>query len=163
MASRSETCSRRVFYGAKNREVARIELPVRILISPLLLLCSLTASADQVVNWSGYEIHYSSFSSLIIPNEVARSHGITRARGRIVTNISVRQDGQSVEAIVTGTARNLLDQILPLKFSEVREQGAIYYLANQIIDEKDTIRFNITVQPANSELDYNLKFIRRYY
>ena len=136
---------------------------MRILIYPLLLLCSLTASADQVVNWSGYEIHYSSFSSLIIPNEVARSHGITRARGRIITNISVRQDGQSVEAIVTGTARNLLNQILPLKFSEVREQGAIYYLANQIIDEKDTIRFNITVQPANSELDYNLKFIRRYY
>ena len=128
-----------------------------------LLLFPFTASADQLVTWSGYEIHYSSFSSLIIPDDVARVHGITRARGRIVTNISVRKDGVSVEAIVTGTARNLLNQILPLEFSEVQEQDAIYYLANQIIDEKDTIRFKIIVRPTDSTEDYELNFMRRYY
>lgn len=149
--------------GAKYREVELIGLLVRILIFPLLLLCSLIVSADQFITWSGYEIHYSSFSSLIIPDEVAKAHGITRAKGRIVTNISIRQEGKSVDAIVTGTATNLLNQVLPLEFSEVREQGAIYYLANQIIDEKDIIRFSIMVQPADSNLNYELNFMRRYY
>lgn len=133
-----------------------------IFIAPLLLW-PVIAGADQFVTWSGYEIHYSSFSSLIIPDEVARAHGITRAQGRIVTNISIRQDGEAVGAIVTGTATNLLNQVLQLEFSEVKEQGAIYYLANRVIDEKDIIRFRIIVQPVNTNLNYELNFMRRYY
>jgi Domain of unknown function (DUF4426) len=140
-----------------------MSLTARHFTFALLFLCTYSASADQFITWSGYEIHYSSFSSLIIPEDVAEAHGITRARGRIVTNISIKQDGESVEAIVTGTAENLLNQVLTMDFSEVKEQGAIYYLANQVIGEKDTINFSIVVQPANQANHYELHFMRRYY
>lgn len=129
----------------------------------LLLLYPFIASADQFVAWSGYEIHYAVFSSLIIPDDVAQAHGITRAKGRIIANISIKQGNDSVAATVTGTARNLLGQVLPLTFSEVRETDAIYYLANQVINEKDTIHFSISVRPVNMSEAYELKFMRQYF
>jgi hypothetical protein len=120
------------------------------------------ANADQFVSWEGYEIHYSSFSSLIIPAEVARVHDITRAQNRIVTNISIRQGESSVAANISGSARNLLGQIVTLAFSEVLEQDAIYYLANHVINEKDLIKFEIEIHPVNATESYHLNFARQY-
>jgi hypothetical protein len=130
---------------------------------PLLLLQSASASADQFETWYGYEIHYATFSSLIIPSQVAEAHGIVRSKNRIVTNLSVRRDGGSVRADVSGTSTNLLEQVTHMNFTEVVEQDAVYYLANQVINERDTIRFSINVKPEQINKTYNLKFTRQYY
>ncbi len=134
---------------------------------PFILLAMLVsveqASADQFISWQGYEIHYSSFSSLIIPADVAGVHGITRAKNRIITNISIRQGDDSVAANIKGSAVNLLGQSLSLEFSEVVEQNAIYYLANHVINEKDSIKFKIDIQPVNTTDTYHLQFSRHYY
>ena len=132
----------------------------------LALLCTsvlcTSVHGDQFVAWEGYEIHYSSFSSLIIPAEVAAIHGITRAKNRIVTNISIRQGKESVPAKIKGTAENLVNQSTRLEFSEVTEQGAVYYLTNQVINERDRINFSIDIQPVDSPKTYHLKFLRQY-
>lgn len=128
-----------------------------------LIIAANPACADQFVAWSDYEIHYATFSSLIIPSDVADVHGIVRSKGRIVTNISIRQDGLSVKADIAGTSTNLLEQVMSMDFVEVAEQQAIYYLASQSINEKDMIRFRIRVQPENSDEAYTLEFTRRYY
>ena len=120
-------------------------------------------NADQFVSFEGYEIHYSTFSSLIIPADVAKVHGITRAKNRIITNISVRQNDKSVTTAIQGTIENLLGQVITLEFSEVLEQDAIYYLANHVVDEKDRIKFDINIKPTNSASNYHLKFAREYY
>lgn len=130
---------------------------------PLLLLHCASAGADQFETWHGYEIHYATFSSLIIPSQVAEAHGIVRSKNRIVTNLSIRQDGRSIRADVSGTSTNLLEQVTSMNFTEVTEQDAVYYLANQIINERDTIRFNINVKPERIDKTYNLQFMRQYY
>jgi hypothetical protein len=130
---------------------------------PLLLLQSASVNADQFETWYGYEIHYSTFSSLIIPSQVAEAHGIVRSKNRIVTNLSIRQDGDSVRADVSGTRTNLLEQVTSMDFTEVVEQDAVYYLANQVINERDTIRFSINVKPEQIDKTYNLEFTRQYY
>ena len=133
------------------------------ILLPIMLCLPWQVIADQFVSFKDYEIHYSAFSSLIIPADVASAHTITRSKNRIVTNISVRQGEKSVAAEVNGTVKNLLGQVLVLEFSEVIEQDAIYYLANHVIDERDQIHFNIRVQPVNTTGIYELNFTRRYY
>lgn len=115
-----------------------------------------------MVEWRGYDIHYTTFSSTLIPQEVAAAHNIVRSEYRIVTNVSILKDGSPVRATVTGNNSNLLNQLFAMTFDEVTEKNAIYYLANQLIDERDTLRFNINVQPTGENEAYELKFIRQY-
>ncbi|MFP6808385.1 MAG: DUF4426 domain-containing protein [Pseudomonadales bacterium] len=132
-------------------------------LTTLLFLCVAGAHADQFVSRAGYEIHYSTFSSMIIPSDVAQSHDIIRSKERIVTNISVQRDGTSVKATISGTTTNLLEQSLAMTFTEVTEQDATYYLANQRINERDAIRFRIRIQPLDSSQAFDLEFTRQYY
>ena len=136
---------------------------LKVWFLPLLLLASHTLRADQFVSWSGYEIHYATFSSLIIPSQVAEAHGIVRSKNRIVTNLSIRQEGGSIRADVSGTSTNLLEQVTSMNFTEVVEQDAVYYLANQVVNERATIRFSINVKPEQIGKTYNLEFTRHYY
>jgi hypothetical protein len=122
-----------------------------------------TCQADQYVQWQGYEIHYTTLSSRLIPADVAASHDIIRADNRIVTNISIRKDGLPIRASIRGTATNLLNQRQNLAFTEVMEQDAIYYLANQLVDVRDTLRFVLFVLPEGTNEPYELAFVRDYY
>lgn len=129
----------------------------------LLLLC-LTSSVSwsETVKWQGYDIHYTTFSSTLIPAEVAAAHDIERAKNRIVTNISILKDGEPQLAEISGHNSNLLNQLYTMQFAEVRESEAIYYLANQLIDERDTLRFVIEIKPETSQESYTLQFMRTY-
>ena len=135
----------------------------------LLLACTGTANAraDQFISWQGFEIHYTTFSSRLIPPAVAAVHQIPRADNRLVTNISVRRDGQPVAAKLQGTVTNLLNQQSIMEFTEVLEADAIYYLANQLVDERDTLRYSISIVPAGAadrtEDEYKLVFSRDFY
>ena len=131
----------------------------------LFLFCgpgTSSQAAAETIQWQGYDIHYTTFSSLLIPQEVAAAHNIARAKNRIVTNISILKDSEPQAAMVSGTNSNLLNQLYTMDFTEVTESSAIYYLANQLIDERDTIRFDINIQPAGSVDTFNLEFMRQY-
>ena len=100
---------------------------------------------------------------MLIPSEVAKAHNITRSKSRIVTNITVRKDDTAVAAKIEGTSTNLLNQLFTLDLQEVKEPGAIYYLSNQIMDERDMVRFQITITPNDHDDVYILKFNRNYF
>jgi len=126
------------------------------------LMMPLVPVSAETVQWRGYDIHYTTFNSLLIPQEVANAHNIVRSKFRIVTNISVLQDGEPSKAKVTGTNTNLLSQLFTMSFDEVTEKTAIYYLSNQLIDERDTLRFTIQVTPEGQSDALELKFMRQY-
>ena len=132
-----------------------------------LLLISLSvvphAAFAEINQWQGYDIHYTTLNSMLIPSDVAKAHNITRSKSRIVTNITVRKNDTAVAAKIEGTSTNLLNQLFTLDFQEVKEPGAIYYLSNQIIDERDMIRFKITIAPNDHGEVYLLKFNRNYF
>ena len=119
-------------------------------------------SAEQLVRHGPYEIHYTAIASTLIPAPVAAKHGLVRAENIVITNIAIRVSGKPVAAVITGTAENILNQRQPLDFLEVIEQEAVYYLAEQIINEKDLIRYTISIQPTGSEETYELAFQRQY-
>ena len=137
-------------------------MKIRHILSILLLTISQLANAETV-EWNSYQIHYTALNSMLIPADIAKAHDIVRSKRRIVTNISVRKGDSAVAAKLVGRSINLFGQIFNMKFDEVVETGAIYYLSNQLIDERDTLNFEILVSPEDSESAYNLKFKRQYF
>ena len=130
----------------------------------LLLLCCLgsgSASAAQYLDHGEYRIHYTTFSSLIIPPDVASAHGIVRSEKRIVLNLSVLKQDKPVTASISGHVINLLNQRYELVFDEINEAEAIYYLASHLALEHDIPRFNLEVQLSPVET-VSINFIRRY-
>ena len=129
-----------------------------------LLLCCLVAvpaPAAQYIDHGEHRIHFTTFSSLIIPAEVASAHGLVRSEKRIILNISVLKQDEPAPARIRGHVINLLNQRFELNFDEVREAEAIYYLASHLALEHDIQRFNLEVQPDSAE-SVPINFVRRY-
>ena len=135
---------------------------LRKLATLLLLIIALPALGEPV-RWKGYDIYYTTFRSTLVPADVAALHNITRGDRRILTNITVRKNGEPVRASVSGRVTNLLSQLETLEFKEVVEEAAIYYLANQLVDERDTLRYTIDIRPDTEEESFRLEFARQYY
>lgn len=127
----------------------------------LLAVVSTTCQAAQFIDRGAYRIHYATFSSMIIPAEVAQAHQIVRAENRIVVNISARKDQQPVALALSGHVTNLLEQRVELRFSEVREAEAIYYLATHPAMAEDTLQFELLATPPAGE-PVSIRFLRRY-
>lgn len=124
----------------------------------------LPVDAAQFKTFGDYEVHYTTFPSTLIPTDVAVAHDIVRSEKQIIVNISVRQDEAPAAARISGRVTNLLNQMVVLNFKEVKEATAIYYIANHPVDEKDTLRFDVTVHPDGFEGEpFHLEFLRRYY
>ena len=134
---------------------------LKLLLFLLFLFGSTPALAGQYVDHKGHRIHYTTFSSLIIPPDVASAHGIVRSEKRIVLNLSVLKQGIPARASISGHVINLLNQRFELLFDEVNEAEAIYYLANYLALEHDILRFNLDVQ-LNAIESVPINFVRRY-
>jgi hypothetical protein len=128
-----------------------------------LLLLPIGTLADQYIQQGEYFIYYSTVKSTLIPKEVASLHGISRSDSRYLINISIKRDGKAVTADVSGYGTNLLNQSLPLKFQEVREQSAVYYLANTVIGKNETMRFEINLQIRDAQTPIKFKFEKRFF
>ena len=131
------------------------------LLAIIACLASFAARAESV-SWHGYSIEYTTFVSTIIPPDVARAHNIIRGDNRVIANITILRNGKPVTASIRGTVTNLLNQQSQIAFREVREKDAIYYLANQLIDARDTLRYSLFITPAGSQTSYHLQFTREY-
>ena len=126
------------------------------------LLLPAVALADSV-ECHGDTVEYTTFASTIIPAKMAAAHGLIRGDDRLITNVTVLRNNTAIRATVTGTATNLLNQLSTLEFKPVIEQGTVYYLASQRVDERDTIRYRLKVLPFGTTHACEINFIRDYY
>ncbi|MDA9679829.1 DUF4426 domain-containing protein [Gammaproteobacteria bacterium] len=134
---------------------------LKLLLLLFSCLGSTPALATSYLDHGEHRIHFTTFSSLIIPADVARAHGIVRSEKRIVLNLSVLKKGMPRTASISGHAINLLNQRFELVFNEVIEAEAVYYLASYLALEQDILRFNLDVQ-LNATASVPISFVRRY-
>lgn len=88
------------------------------------------AQAEQKQIFGEYEVHYILLPTVSLNAKIADQYGITRAQDRALVNVSVLGgDGKAVLSKVSGVSTNLLGQPQTLRFDEVREGDAIYYLS----------------------------------
>lgn len=121
-----------------------------------------------------YEVHYTVIPSTTLLPEMAAEYKVVRAKDQALVNISVRKhlpDGTNVAQPVTlkGSYSNLI-QPRDLEFREVREQGAIYYLAQLRFTDRETLRFDLKIAPVMPEGEavpvgapYSVSFTRKFY
>ena len=110
----------------------------------VLILAAGVLSAEQKQMFGDYEVHYSVFNPSFLRAEVAERYDVVRGRDKAVVNVSILDGERSVALPVTGTVKNLLGQLQPLDFREVKEGEAVYYLAMLTYQDRDTLRFEIT-------------------
>ena len=126
----------------------------------LAVLLSLVpvARAEQKVAIGDFEAHYVVFPSTFLSAEIAGTYGITRARDLSVVNLSVLDAaGEGTTAAVAGRVKNLLGQLSPLKFREIREEKALYYIAEVRHTNREVLRFSIAITPPG-EPTHDLAF-----
>ena len=127
----------------------------RILISLLVLQSFLVsiACADEpetVFYQAPYEVHYSTFNTSFLDEKTAKAYGIVRSKSKALLNVSVLKRGDDgkktpVTSLVKGQTYDLI-LTKELDFFEVREQDAIYYLAQFNIEHKIPFYFTVNVK-----------------
>lgn len=120
---------------------------MRHLLALFLTLClSAPALAQQFERVGDLDVHYTIFNSTFLQPDIAKSAGLTRSQNQGVINIIPLRNGQHVEVTVTGEAKNLIGQSIPLSFHRLVEGTAIYNLAQFPIEQRETLTFTITLQ-----------------
>ncbi|MBB1518779.1 DUF4426 domain-containing protein [Aquipseudomonas guryensis] len=116
----------------------------------LCLLVALPAFAERKQTFGELDVHYSVFNSSFLQPDIAAAAGLTRSKTGGVLNVAVLKAGKGVPAQVSGQIKNLLGQTSTLSFKQVLESGAVYYLAEFPLREREILTFSLSVQVGDS-------------
>ncbi|MBU3004511.1 DUF4426 domain-containing protein [Paraglaciecola arctica] len=134
-----------------------------ILCLTLGLLFLNSANAEQKQQLGSWDVHYMALNSTFLTPQVAKEYGIVRSKYNGLINISVlNTEDQSAQSVVlTGQAKNLLGVVKELKFKQVTEGKAIYYLATLPFSDQEQYRISVDI---NNGLELKtLKFQHKFY
>ncbi|SHF80735.1 protein of unknown function [Microbulbifer donghaiensis] len=107
-------------------------------------------------DFGDYRVIYSVFNSEFIKPEIAQTYQLARAKDRAFVNVSVVEKvggKHGLSSEMSGTATNLIQQSRPLKFMEIREGDAVYYLAPLRFEDEETLTFNIELKLPNGKTE----------
>lgn len=90
-------------------------------------------------------MHYSTFISTFLQPDIAKAAELVRSKNQGVINVSVIKAGKPVVTQVSGSVKDLTSNSIPLKFKQINEQGAIYYIAQYPVNQQETRTFTINV------------------
>lgn len=115
-----------------------------------------------------FVVHYNAQATEMLPPEVARAYGIQRSANRAIVTVSVLRKadgtiGQPVAADITIEASNLTGQLKSVETREIQESGAIYYIGEIGVANRETLIFDITVRPEGAPKPYRIKFRQQFY
>ncbi|MFT5578792.1 MAG: hypothetical protein ACI9WS_001547 [Paraglaciecola psychrophila] len=141
--------------------------PWPALLALLFCLFANTAGAEQKQRFDDFDVHYSVVTSTFISAEVASAYNIVRGKNRAFVLIAVRKlkpegGDRPQKALLSGSTSDLMRKE-PLEFTEITEQGAIYYLAPFKFYNEELRNFNVKVQPGANHPGYPLKFTKTLY
>ena len=122
------------------------------LILLLSLFIPVTVHAENSTKAEGYTIHHNAFLSNELSPQMAQQYNIRRSPNRAVINISILKDvpnttGTPVQAQVTVTARNLRGQVRRIPLREIKEENAVYYIGEFLVENQESIDFSIEAKP----------------
>lgn len=119
-------------------------------------------SYDLGEHWAYYNV----FNSSLITPKVARAYNLTRAHDRVYVNIAiVKKSGGYGFAPkkLEGHYRNLMQQKFPLKFVEIEEPTATYYLAPIRFNNEEILHLDITVQVDEASPEKTFTITKKLY
>lgn len=126
------------------------------------------AHAERVSTFGDYTVHYNVLNTDILDPEVARSYQITRSRERAMMIIAVlKSTGEHqttpVKAEIAANASNLNAQLREVTLRPVFDQDAIYYIGEFPISHMETMNFQVSVAPADSDERHDFSFSEQFF
>ncbi|WP_040816860.1 DUF4426 domain-containing protein [Aequoribacter fuscus] len=125
-----------------------------------LMLVASHANAQMSERFDEYELHYSFVNTTFLSPEIAAQYQITRGKRHGILMLSLRRhqdgiDGTQPSAMnVSGTTSDLIRKD-ELKFREIREDGAVYYIAPFKFINEEFRHFYIDFQAAGDDRTYS--------
>lgn len=115
----------------------------------LILLGTATVNAQDNTSYEMQDhiVYYNVFNSSLIPADVAKVYNLVRSRDRVYVNIALvkKSGGNGIPAKLSGIYRNLMQQQQPLKFIEIKEATATYYLAPIRFNNEEILHIDIDI------------------
>lgn len=141
---------------------------IKLIVSLLVLFTGMNAHAEQAKTFGDYAIHYNTFTTDMLTPEVAKGYNLTRSKNIALLNISVLKKVMEatvkpVRAKVVVSATNLSAQLKNMDIHEISDQGAIYYIAEVPISDRETLNFNISVIPEGESNTYTFSFQQEFF
>ena len=145
----------------------------RFLLSVLCVLClssgaSLQAqeSSAPFTRFGDFVVTHTVFNSTFITEEVAAAYKLSRARDKALVNVSIVRSGAGAQtmglpATISGSVTNLMQQKTQLKFMEINEGEAVYYLAPFRVHNEEILHFALTVEHEGKA--YDVTFTKKLY
>lgn len=136
--------------------------PLLAALGATFLFVAMPASAEQLIDFGDYDIHYNALNSSALAPDIAKLYRVNRAQNQGVLVISVvrknTETPQGVTSMLNGQIRNNIGQIRSLEFKEVVEGSAVYYLASFRHDNNERMNFQVDIQPEGQASSYKLNF-----
>ncbi len=115
-----------------------------------------------------YVVHFSAQSTDQLPPDIARAYNIVRSKNRAMLNVSIirESDNAPVAGDVTVKTVNLTGQLKNVTMRKIEEPGdvaAIYYIGETPVANRETLIFDITVQPEGTSTTSEVRFKRQFY
>jgi hypothetical protein len=135
----------------------------RLALFVLTACLSVTAMAADAIKGERKEtfgdvtVHYNTFNSTFLTPDIAKAAELTRSKNQGVINVSVIKEGKPLVSDVSGTVKDLISAPVPLKFKQITEQGAIYYIAQFPVDQQETRTFTIIVKTGDKTNTINFQ------
>ena len=127
-----------------------------------------SAYAENSRVFGDYVVHYNAFRSDTLSPEIAKAYELTRRNNRIIVNITVLKKvmgttGKPVSATISGNASNLTGQLKNLEFREIKEDTAIYYIAELKVNDGEFLKFRLNITPQGEDGPARLQFSKRFF
>ena len=153
----------RIFHASNRTTADRCAGALAWLFAASVSVIATIAHAQYAENFGAYRVRYNALPTEQLLSDVAQAYGIVRSQQLGLVNIAVQRsaDGDAsapIRATLNGTATSLSGQRVELKFREIAEDGAVYYIAQFPISAPDTYRFDISITPESATSPYALKF-----
>ena len=129
---------------------------------------TIAVNAEQFKSFGDYTVHFSAFTTDILTPEVARSYKIQRSKNRALLNVSVLKKvmntaGSPVKAKVEATATNLNAQLRELEVRELSDHGAVYYIAETPVNNRETLNYTLTILPEGEQESFGFTFAQQFF
>ncbi len=136
-----------------------------LLVAVAALCLSPLTQAEQIKKLGNWDIHYMALSSTFISPQMARLYQLKRSRYTGLVNISVLDNSQPdkppQDLKVSGQIKDLMGRTQRLDFRQVKEDNAIYYLAQFDYRNEDIYHINITVDDGKRQESFT--FTQKFY
>lgn len=122
-------------------------------------------SNDTSAEVGDYVVHYNAMTTDQLTPQVAQNTGIVRSKNRAMLNVSFveKTSGRSVEGTVQVAAANLTGQTKNITMRRVRDGEATYYIGEVPVAHRETLIFDLTVQPPGVSEPETLRFRRQFF